>query len=151
MIQGLEICPDDIIIPRVLDFDLATASTCKKLSILNFANTKKYRNWHSRNEMDEMFDDNIFEETDILPVREVWVLDCTNKSRTRVKRLTNFPIAETMNDIKSSMQIFMQDITHPENWEIGYVLARNKKYTIETNGISYKMRTRNLKRAVRCG
>ena len=28
----------------------------------------------------------------------------------------------------------MPDIEHVENWEIGYILERNKKYSIETNG-----------------
>ena len=84
--------------------------------------------------MDEMFDDDIFEEQDMLPVLEVRVLDCTKRSRIRVRRLTNFPITETMDDMESVLQIFMPDITHPENLEIGYVLDRNKKYAIETNG-----------------
>lgn len=84
--------------------------------------------------MDEMFDDKFSEEQDMLPVLKVRVLDCTKKSRIRVRRLTNFPIAETMDDMKSALQVFMPDITYPENWEIGYVLDRNKKYTIETNG-----------------
>ena len=84
--------------------------------------------------MDETFDDNIFEEHDILPVLEVRVLDATKKTRFRVRRLTNFPIAETMDDMISALQIFMPDITHAENWQIRYILDRNKKYTIETNG-----------------
>ena len=36
--------------------------------------------------------------------------------------------------MKSALQILMPDIEHVENWEIGYILERNKKYAIETNG-----------------
>ena len=56
------------------------------------------------------------------------------KSKFRVRRLTNFPFAETLDEMKSAPQIFMPDIEHVENWEIGYILERNKKYVIETNG-----------------
>ena len=79
-----------------------------------------------------MFDD--IDEQDMLPILEVRVLDATKKTSFRVRRLTNFPVAETMDEMKSTLQIFMPDITHDENWQIMYILERNKKYTIETSG-----------------
>ena len=79
-----------------------------------------------------MFDD--IDEQDMLPVLEVRVLDATKKTSFRVRRLTNFPVAETMDEMKSTLQIFMPDIAHDENWQIVYILERNKKYTIETSG-----------------
>ena len=81
--------------------------------------------------MDESLHD--IDEQDMLPVLDVWVLDETKKSKFRVRRLTNFPLAETLDEMKSALQIFMPDIEHVENWEIGYILERNKKYAIETN------------------
>ena len=93
--------------------------------------------------MDETCDDNIFEEHDILPVLEVRVLDATKKTRFRVRRLTNFPVAETMDDMKSALQIFMPDI--------GYILDRNKKYTIETNGELQDACQEFKKGYIRCG
>ena len=68
-----------------------------------------------------------------LPVLDVRVLDATKKSKFRVRRLTQFPITETVHEMKSTLQAFMPDIEHVENWDIGYILERNKKYTIETN------------------
>lgn len=82
-------------------------------------------------EMDETFDDN--DEQDMLPVLEVRVLDATKKTSYRVRQLTNFPITETIDEMISALQIFMPDITRTENWKIGYILERNKKYIIETN------------------
>ena len=82
--------------------------------------------------MDESLHD--IDEQDMLPVLDVRVLDDTKKSKFRVRRLTNFPLAETLDEMKSALQIFMRDIEHVENWEIGYILERNKKYAIETNG-----------------
>lgn len=69
----------------------------------------------------------------MLSVLEVRVLDATRKTSHRLRRLTNFPIAETVQDLKAALQMFMPDIEHVENWQLGYVLERNKKYTIETD------------------
>ncbi len=82
--------------------------------------------------MEESLND--IDEQDMLPVLDVRVLDATKKSKFRVRRLINFPLAETMDEMKSALKIFMPDIKHVENCDIGYVLGRNKKYTIETNG-----------------
>ena len=76
--------------------------------------------------------DNVFEQ-DSLPVLEVRVLDVTKKNSFRVRRLTHFPIAENLKDMKSALQKFMPDITHADELQVGYVLDRNKKYTIETD------------------
>ena len=73
-------------------------------------------------------------EEDMVPVLEVRILDDTKKSSFRVRRLTNFPIAENIDEMKSALQIFMPDVKHVENWQIGYVLERNKKYVIESTG-----------------
>ena len=81
--------------------------------------------------MDETFDLN--DEQDIFPVLEVRVLDKTKKTSFRVRRLTNFPVAENMKDMKAALKVFMPDIQHVENWQLGYVLERNIKYTIETD------------------
>ena len=81
--------------------------------------------------MAETFD-NVFDQ-DMLPVLEVRVLDVTKKNSFRVRRLTNFPIAESLQDMKTALQKFMPDITHVDNLQMGYVLDRNKKYTIETD------------------
>ena len=63
---------------------------------------------------------------------EVRVLDVTKKNRFQVIRLTHFPIAENLKDMKSALQKFMPDM-HVDELQVGYVLDRNKKYTIETN------------------
>ena len=73
-------------------------------------------------------------EEDMVPVLEVRILDETKKSSFRVRRLTNFPIAENIDEMKSALQTFMPDVKHVENWQIGYVLERNKKYVIESTG-----------------
>ena len=66
--------------------------------------------------MDESFHD--IDELDMLPVLDVRVLDETKKSKFRVRRLTNFPLAETLDEMKSALHIFMPNIEHVENWEI---------------------------------
>ena len=76
--------------------------------------------------------DDVFDQ-EMLPVLEVRVLDITKKNSFRVRRLTNFPIAESLQDMKTALQKFMPDITHVDNLQIGYILDRNKKFTIETN------------------
>ena len=50
-----------------------------------------------------------------------------------MRRLTNFPTADTLEDMKKALKMFMPDIQPAENWKIGYVLERNKKYLIETD------------------
>ncbi len=70
---------------------------------------------------------------DVLPVLEVRILDVLKNPSFRVRRLTNFPAAETVDDMKSALQMYMPDLKHVENWQLGNVLDRNKKYTIETN------------------
>ena len=80
--------------------------------------------------MSEMSD---FEELDIILVLEVRVLDKTKKNSFRVRRLTNFPTAETLEDMKNALKMFMPDIQPAENWKIGYVFERNKKYLIESD------------------
>ena len=81
--------------------------------------------------MDETFD--LSDEQDILPVLEVRVLNETKKTSYRVRRLTNFPVAENIQDMKAALELFMPDIQNMENWRLGYVLERNKKYTVETD------------------
>lgn len=70
----------------------------------------------------------------MVPVLEIRVLDTTKKSSFQVRRLTNFPIAENIGDLKSALQSFMPDVKHVENWQIGYILERNKKYVMESTG-----------------
>ena len=48
---------------------------------------------------------NLNEEQDMLPVLEVRVLDATKKTSHRMRPLTNFPTAESVQDIKCSCQI----------------------------------------------
>ena len=81
--------------------------------------------------MDEIFYD--ITEEDLLPILEVRVLDSTKKTGFRVRRLARFPVAETIADMKSALQMFMPDIADVDNGQIGYILERNKKYTIKTN------------------
>ena len=81
--------------------------------------------------MDETFD--LSDEQDILPVLEVRVLNETKKKSYRVRQLTNFPVAENIQDMKAALELFMPDIQNMENWRLGYVLERNKKYTVETD------------------
>ena len=92
---------------------------------------RMHRRIKLRKRMDEAFDLN--DERDILPILEVRVLDEARKSSFRVRRLTHFPVAENMQDMKAALQMFMPDIKDMENWQLGYVLERNKKYTIETD------------------
>ncbi len=75
----------------------------------------------------------VLDERDVLPVLEVRVLDKNRKSSFRLRRFTNFPAAETVKDMKTALQLHMPDIKDVENWQIGYVLDRNKKYAIETD------------------
>jgi hypothetical protein len=75
----------------------------------------------------------VLDEQDVLPVLEVRVLDKNRKSSFRLRRFTNFPAAETVKDMKTALQLHMPDIKDVENWQIGYVLDRNKKYAIETD------------------
>ena len=82
-------------------------------------------------EMAESLD--VMNEDDVFPVLEVRVLDENKKTSYRVRRLSNFPIAENIEDMKTALEMYLPDIEHVENWKIGYVLERNKKYTIETD------------------
>ena len=75
----------------------------------------------------------IIDEQDMLPVLEVRVLDAHKKTSYRVRRLSQFPMAETVIEMKTALEMFLPDIKHAENWQIGYILERNKKYTIETD------------------
>ena len=47
-------------------------------------------------------------EEDIVPVLEVRILDETKKSSFRVRRLTNFPIAENIDEMKSARESFLK-------------------------------------------
>ena len=78
--------------------------------------------------------ENLEIDSDMLPVMEIRVSDIQKKTSFRVRRLKNFPVAETVEEMKSALQIFMPDIKYVENWQLGYILERNKKYTIETDG-----------------
>ena len=50
--------------------------------------------------MEESLND--IDKQDMLPVLDVRVLDATKKSKFRVRRLINFPLAETMDEMKST-------------------------------------------------
>ena len=78
--------------------------------------------------------ENLEIDSDMLPVMEIRISDAQKKTSFRVRRLKNFPVAETVEEMKSALQIFMPDINYVENWQLGYILDRNKKYTIETDG-----------------
>ena len=84
-----------------------------------------------REELDET--SNLYDEQDIFPVFEVRVLDETKNTSFRVIRVTRFPVAENMQDMKAASQMLMPDIQHVEDWQLGYVLERDKKCTIETD------------------
>ncbi len=57
-------------------------------------------------EMEESLND--IDEQDMLPVLDVRVLDGTKKSKFRVRRLINFPLAETMDEMKSACKYLCQ-------------------------------------------
>ena len=65
-------------------------------------------------------------DSNMLPVMEIRVSNVQKKTSFRVRRLKNFPVAETVKE--------MPDITYVENWQLGYILDLNKKYTIKTDG-----------------
>ena len=73
------------------------------------------------------------DQEDLLPVLEVRILDSKRKSSFKVRRLTDFPIAESMKELKSVLSKYMPDLKHVENCQLGYVLERNKKYSIGTD------------------
>ena len=74
------------------------------------------------------------DELDMFPVLDVRVIDATKKNSHRSRRLTNFPVAETVQDLKNALKMFMPDLNeHVENWQIGYILDKNKKYIIQTD------------------
>ena len=66
-------------------------------------------------------------------IEKVRVLDAHKKTSYRVRRLSQFPMAETVIEMKTALQMFLPDIKNAKNWQIGYILERNKKYTIETH------------------
>ncbi len=76
--------------------------------------------------MEESLND--IDEQDMLPVLDVRVLDATKKSKFRVRRLINFPLAETMDEMKSALKIFMPDIEHVE--KLRYRICIRKKQEI---------------------
>lgn len=51
-----------------------------------------------------------------------YLISATKKTSNRVRRLTNFPIAETIDEMISALQMLMPDITHAENRKIGCIL-----------------------------
>ena len=67
---------------------------------------------------------------EVLPVLEVRVLDTARKSSFRVRRLTEVPVVHTLDEMKKILQKYLPDINHVENCQFGYVLERNKKYSI---------------------
>ena len=81
----------------------------------------------------------------------VLVLNKTKKNCLRVRRQTNFPTAETFEDMKNVLKMFMPDIQPAENWKIGYILKRNKKFLIETD-VELRDALRNFSNmAIKCG
>lgn len=74
-----------------------------------------------------------FSKQDTLPVLEVRVLDTTRKSSFRVRRLANLPIVHTLEEMKVTLELYLPDIKHVETCPVGYVLERNKKYSIGTD------------------
>ena len=67
---------------------------------------------------------------DSLPVLEVRVINPKRKTSYRVRRLNNFPVVETLVELEDQLQILLPDIKNLENCQVGYVLERNKKYSI---------------------
>ena len=66
-----------------------------------------------------------------IPVLEVRVLDAIRKSSFRVRRLTNFPLVDTLNDLRKEWAIVLPDLPNVDKCQIGYVLDRNKKFAID--------------------
>ena len=57
-------------------------------------------------------------------------MDTARKNSFRVRRLTEVPVVHTLDEIKKILQKYLPDINHVEIFQFGYVLERNKKYSI---------------------
>ena len=68
-----------------------------------------------------------------IPVLEVRVLDAIRKSSFRVRRVTNFPLVDTLNDLWKEWATVLPDLANVDKCQIGYVLDRNKKFAIDTD------------------
>ena len=73
----------------------------------------------------------------VLESVEVRIIDQKKKSSFRVRRLSNFPVVETLRDFRAALLKAMPDLLLNEEdkeveFAIGYIFQRNKKYAITT-------------------
>ena len=67
---------------------------------------------------------------EFLPIVDIRVLDPVRKSSFRVRQLTKFPIVKTMAQMRKQLAHHLPDVQNVDTCQIGYVLDRNKKYSI---------------------
>ena len=67
---------------------------------------------------------------EFLPILDIRVLDPVRKSSFRVRKLTKFPVLKTICEMRKELTERLPDIKHVDTCQIGYVLERNKKYSI---------------------
>ena len=65
-----------------------------------------------------------------LPILDIRVLDLTRKSSFRVRQLKKFPVVKTIAQLRNELAERLPDLKHVQNCQFGYVLERNKKYSI---------------------
>ena len=68
--------------------------------------------------------------SETLSISDVRVLDSAGQSSFRVRQLKKFPVVKAIGQLRKELAKQMPDIKHVENCQFGYVLGRNKKYSI---------------------
>ena len=70
----------------------------------------------------------------ILETAEVKIIDGKKKSSFRVRRLINFPVVENLKEFREAILEAMPDLpcNSEAQFAIGYILDRNKKYSVTT-------------------
>jgi hypothetical protein len=68
----------------------------------------------------------------LLNTLEVRVLDAKKKSSYLVRRITNFPVLESVVELRSTLVKFLPDLADKitQGCPLGYILTRNKKISI---------------------
>ncbi|XP_028417958.1 uncharacterized protein LOC114542659 isoform X1 [Dendronephthya gigantea] len=79
-----------------------------------------------------MMDSNVESES-VIPVLEVRVLDINKKTSFRLRRITEFPVNNTISELREALINNMPDVPHVDKSQFGYILERNKKFTIATD------------------
>ncbi|XP_028417255.1 uncharacterized protein LOC114541658 [Dendronephthya gigantea] len=67
---------------------------------------------------------------EIIPFLDIRVLDSVRKSSFRVRQLTQFPVVKTIGQMRKELIERLPDVKNVETCQLGYVLERNKKYSI---------------------